>query len=476
VPTVKLPPLRTRHLRPGFRLSRLAYPRWLAPSHLPILTFAGLILAGTLLLILPGASTGPGLSWVDALFTATSATCVTGLAVVDTGTDLSFFGQWVVLLLIQCGGLGIMTFSTIFILLMGGRLSFLGRTVIQDTFTHSPDTRLASLIKHVLLLTLIIEGLGAALLFWRFAGIHPFGQSLFYSLFHAISAFCNAGFCLYSNSFEGFQHDPLLNLTIAGLIITGGLGFLVLMETRRLLFSRRTPLKARRLSVHSKMVLSLTLLLLTVGTMGFLVFEWQGGLADLPLPAKLLAAFFQSVTTRTAGFNTLNFGNLASITLFFTISLMFIGAGSGSTAGGIKVNTLGVLLALCRARLRGEEAVNLCHRTLSSSVVGRAIAVFAVSLVVVHVASMALVMTEMGLTPHAQNGRLFLELLFEVVSAFGTVGLSTGVTPTLSSTGKIILVLVMFTGRLGPLAVVLGLFGKERKAKLVYGESNVMVG
>jgi trk system potassium uptake protein len=325
-------------------------------------------------------------------------------------------------------------------------------------------------------LTLIIEFLGAALLFWRFAGIHPFGQSLFYSLFHAVSAFCNAGFCLYSNNFEGFQHDPLLNLTIASLIITGGLGFLVLMETRRWLFSRRNPLQARRLSVNSKMVLSLTLLLLIVGTVVFSVFEWHGGLADLPLPAKLMAAFFQSVTTRTAGFNTLNFGKLTSITLFFTISLMFIGAGSGSTAGGIKVNTLGVLLALCRARLRGEEAVNLFHRTLSPAVVGRAIAVFAVSLVVVHGASMALVMTEMGLTPHAQNGRLFLELLFEVVSAFGTVGLSTGITPTLSSTGKVILVLVMFTGRLGPLAIVLGLFGKERKARLEYGESSVMIG
>jgi trk system potassium uptake protein TrkH len=217
-------------------------------------------------------------------------------------------------------------------------------------------------------------------------------------------------------------------------------------------------------------------LLLTVGTLGFLLFEWHGVLVDLPLPDKLLAAFFQSVTTRTAGFNTLDFGKMASITLFFTISLMFIGAGSGSTAGGIKVNTLGVLLAMSRARLRGEEAVNIFHRTLSSSAVGRAIAVFAVSLVVVHGATMALVIAETGFTPQAQNGKFFLELLFEVVSAFGTVGLSTGVTPKLSSTGKLILVLVMFTGRLGPLAIVLGLFGKERKVKLEYGETSVMIG
>jgi trk system potassium uptake protein TrkH len=470
--------LHPRHhsLHPPFGLTGLAHRRWLAPSHLPILTFAGLILVGTLLLMLPAASTTLGLSWVDALFTATSATCVTGLVVVDTGTRLSLFGQWIVLLLIQLGGLGIMTFSTVFVLFMGGRLSFVGRTVLQDTFTHSPDTRLASLIKHVLLLTLILETLGAALLFLRFARIYPPGQALYYSLFHAISAFCNAGFSLFPDNFLGFRQDPLLNLTICGLIITGGLGFLVLVEVKQLVWARRTTHTARRLSVHSKLVLFLTLLLLTGGTLGFLIFEWHGGLADLHLPGKLMAAFFQSVTTRTAGFNTLNFGKMASITLFFALSLMFIGAGSGSTAGGIKVNTLGVLFALSRARLRGEEAVNIFHRTLSPTVVARAIAVFAVSFVVVHVATMALVMTEMGLTPYAQNGRLFLELLFEVVSAFGTVGLSTGITSTLSSTGKVILVLVMFTGRLGPLAIALGLFGKERKAKLEYPEGSVMVG
>jgi trk system potassium uptake protein TrkH len=224
------------------------------------------------------------------------------------------------------------------------------------------------------------------------------------------------------------------------------------------------------------MVLSLTLLLLMGGTLGFLIFEWHGGLSDLSVPAKVMAAFFQSVTTRTAGFNTLDFGKLASITLFFAISLMFIGAGSGSTAGGIKVNSLGVLFALSRARLRGEEAVNIFHRTLSPSAVARAVAVFAVSLVVVHVATMALVMTETGFTPHARNGTPFLELLFEVVSAFGTVGLSTGITSTLSSPGKVILVLVMFIGRLGPLAIAMGLFGKERKAKVEYAESSVMVG
>jgi trk system potassium uptake protein len=463
-------------LRSASRASGAAHRRWLAPSHLPILTFAGLILVGTLLLMLPAASTGPALSWVDALFTATSATCVTGLVVVDTGADLSLFGQWIVLLLIQCGGLGIMTFSTVFILFMGGRLSFIGRTVLQDTFTHGPDTRLASLIKHVLLLTLFLEALGAALLFLRFVGLYPPGQALYYSLFHAISAFCNAGFSLFPDNFMGFREDPLLNLTICGLIIAGGLGFLVLVEVKRLVFARSSPPTSRRLSVHSKIVLSLTLILLIGGTLGFLIFEWHGGLGDLPLPDKLMAAFFQSVTTRTAGFNTLDFGRLASITLFFAISLMFIGAGSGSTAGGIKVNTLGVLLALSRAHLRGEQAVNLFHRTLTPTVVARAVAVFAVSLVVVHVATMALVVTEMGFTPHAQNGRLFLELLFEVVSAFGTVGLSTGVTPTLSGPGKVILVLVMFTGRLGPLAIALGLFGRERKARLEYAESSVMVG
>ena len=450
--------------------------RFITPVNLPLLSFALLIIIGTILLMLPAAANGPRLAPVDALFTATSATCVTGLVVVDTGSRLSLFGQWVVLVLIQCGGLGIMTFSTVLIMLMTGRFSFIQRSVIQDTFTHRPDTRLPSLVLHVVIFTLVLEAAGAALLFLRFSGMYHPGRALYFAVFHAISAFCNAGFGLYSQSLMDFSGDPLVSLTMALLIICGGIGFLVMLELKRVLFRSHKARRARRLSVHSKLVLTLTALLLTVGTLGFLLYEWNNSMAGLSLPAKVMAAFFQSVTARTAGFNTLNFGKMANVTLLFTILLMFIGAASGSTGGGIKVNTLGVLFALSRSRLRGEETTSIFRRTLTAETVGRAISVFVVAVIVIYAATMALTVSELGTTIHAESRGLFLELLFEVVSAFATVGLSVGVTSKLSTLGKLILVVVMFVGRLGPLSIAVALSGREPRSTIQYAEENVMIG
>jgi trk system potassium uptake protein TrkH len=450
--------------------------RFITPVNLPLLSFALLIIIGTILLMLPAAANGPRLAPVDALFTATSATCVTGLVVVDTGSRLSLFGQWVVLVLIQCGGLGIMTFSTVLIMLMTGRFSFIQRSVIQDTFTHRPDTRLPSLVLHVVIFTLVLEAAGAALLFLRFSGMYHPGRALYFAVFHAISAFCNAGFGLYSQSLMDFSGDPLVSLTVALLIICGGIGFLVMLELKRVLFRSRKAGRARRLSVHSKLVLTLTALLLTVGTLGFLLYEWNNSMAGLSLPAKVMAAFFQSVTARTAGFNTLDFGKMANVTLLFTILLMFIGAASGSTGGGIKVNTLGVLFALSRSRLRGEETTSIFRRTLTAETVGRAISVLVVAVIVIYAATMALTVSELGTTIHAESRGLFLELLFEVVSAFATVGLSVGVTSKLSTLGKLILVVVMFVGRLGPLSIAVALSGREPRSTIQYAEENVMIG
>lgn len=448
----------------------------ITPVNLPIFSFAALILFGTVMLMLPVAVNGPVLHPVDALFTATSATCVTGLVVVDTGSRLSLFGQWVVLVLIQCGGLGIMTFSTVLILVISGRFSFLSRSVVQDTFTRAPDTRLPALIRDVVLFTFALEATGALLLFFAFYDLYSPAGALYYAVFHAVSAFCNAGFCLYSQSFAQFKDVPLLNFTVCALIITGGLGFLVLFELKRLFLSPGRPQHARRLSVHSKLVLGLTGLLLALGAGSFLVFEWGGAMAGLSIPIKVMAAFFQSVTTRTAGFNTLNFGNMANVTLVLTMLLMFVGAASGSTGGGIKVNTLGVLFALSRSRLRGEESTNIFHRTLAPDAVGRAISVLVISVAVIYGATIALLATELGTAAHSASRGLFLELLFEVVSAFGTVGLSMGATPTLSYLGKLIIVLVMFTGRLGPLTLAVFLSGKERRLGYRYAEENVMIG
>ena len=450
--------------------------RLITPVNLPILSFAALILTGTLLLILPAAANGPRLSFVDGLFTATSATCVTGLIVVDTGSRLSLFGQWVVLVLIQCGGLGIMTFSTVLILVVTGRFSFMQRSVIQDSFTHGPDTALPSLVRHVVLFTLLLEAAGAAMLFLRFSEIYHPGRALYFAVFHAISAFCNAGFCLYRQSLMDFSGDPLVSLTVAFLIIFGGIGFLVLLELKRLFLNRGRSRRGGRLSVHSKLVLTLTIILLAGGTVGFLISEWNRSMGGLSGPSKFLAAFFQSVTARTAGFNTLDFGKMANVTLLFTILLMFVGAASGSTAGGIKVNTLGVLFALSRSRLRGEEGTSIFRRSLSPETVGRAISVFVLAVVLIYAATMALTVSELGTTMHQESRGLFLELLFEVVSAFGTVGLSVGITPQLSSVGKLIIILVMFLGRLGPLSIAVALTGKETRSRFKYAEENVMIG
>jgi trk system potassium uptake protein TrkH len=359
---------------------------------------------------------------------------------------------------------------------MTGKFSFTQRSVIQDTFTHSPDTRLPSLGRHVVMFTLLLELVGAALLFLRFSGMYHPAKALYFAVFHAVSAFCNAGFCLYSQSFIDFKSDPLVNLTVALLIICGGIGFLVMLELKRIFLERHQTRRARRLSVHSKLVLTLTCLLLTVGTMGFLVYEWNQSLAGLSFPTKLMAAFFQSVTARTAGFNTLNFGKMANVTLLFTILLMFIGAASGSTGGGIKINSLGVLFALSRSRLRGEEATSIFRRTLSPETVGRAISVFVVAVIVIYAATMALTVSELGTTIHEESRGLFLELLFEVVSAFGTVGLSVGLTSKLSTLGKLILIVVMFVGRLGPLSIAVALSGKQPSSKFQYAEENVMIG
>jgi trk system potassium uptake protein TrkH len=450
--------------------------RLITPLNLPLLSFGALILGGTILLMLPAAANGPPLRAIDALFTATSATCVTGLVVVDTGTRLSLFGQWVVLILIQCGGLGIMTFSTVLMLLVSGRFSLVSRSVIQDSFTHTPDVRLRSLVRHVLLLTLLIEGAGAALLLIRFLAIYPPAKALYHAVFHATSAFCNAGFCLYSDSLTGFRADPLVNLTVCGLIITGGIGFLVLMELTRLFRKSVKPSRPRRLSLHSKLALCVTLFLLAVGTAVFLFTEWHVSMSGLPIPLKVMTAFFQSVTARTAGFNTLDFGTMANVTLVFTILLMFIGASSGSTGGGIKTNTVGVLFALSRSVLRGEQSPHIFKRAIASTTMGRAISVLVASAMVVYMATMAMIYTEVGFVSHETSRGLFLELLFEVVSAFGTVGLSVGITPHLTWGGKLILVLVMYIGRLGPLSIAVALAGKERRPTYQYAEEHIMIG
>ena len=452
---------------------RISKALFQSPARISITGFAILISIGTALLMLSSATNSSSLGFVDALFTSTSATCVTGLVVVDTGKVFSSFGQLVILVLIQTGGLGIMTMSTLFILMAGRRPSLAGQIVIKDTFTQGRDRSVLSILRDVLLFTFAIEGIGTALMFFRFFQGTNVMEALYISAFHSISSFCNAGFSLFSESFVAYQGDWFLNIVMCLLIVSGGIGFLVFSELKQ-----QFPLNRRswsRLSLHSKLVLSTTAILLLFSSFLIITMEWHNTLAPLSIPDRFLAGFFQSVTARTAGFNTLSIGNMANETLFVLILLMFIGASPGSCGGGIKTTTLTCLAMLGVSRLRGLERPQLFHRTISNESVGKAISVVMVSAVVVIIATMALLMTELGEVAHPMSRGKFLELFFEVVSAFGTVGLSTGVTEGLSIAGKLIITFVMFVGRLGPLVIALAV-SRRGAPRYYYADEPIMIG
>ena len=423
--------------------------------------------------MLPVAATGRRLGLIDALFTATSASCVTGLSVVDTGQTFSLFGQAVIMGLIQVGGLGIMTLSTLFIMLAGKRPSLTGNELINDTFSHSGTHNIASMVRNIILVTLMIELCGAFVMFFRFYPNHPMPKAIWYAVFHSVSAFCNAGFSTFSDSFTGFQGDVVVNTVISLLIIAGGIGFIVMFDCVHVL--RLKNRRWTRLSLHAKIVLTGSALLLLFGTVLFFFMEMENSLKGMPLLKQMMVSFFHAVSARTAGFNTVAIGELANETLFFLMLLMFVGAAPGSCGGGIKVTTALTLILHGASRFRGNEHVRLFNRTIPERCIGKAIGVVLLSMLVIFMATMLLLATELGDVSHIETRGAFLEILFEAVSAFGTVGLSTGLTGTLSSAGKLIVVVVMFMGRLGPLVIALGI-QKQKIRRVQYAEENIMIG
>jgi trk system potassium uptake protein TrkH len=423
---------------------RLPPPAWVA------LSFLGLILAGTLLLKLPVATPGgQPIGWVDALFTSTSASCVTGLAVRDTGTGFTGFGQGVLLALIQVGGLGVMTFS-LFYLVLGGRASVEQRELVEQTLVGAANLRPRQLLRVVFLFTVTCEAIGAALLYPLLAGDLA-GGALWSSVFHSVSAFCNAGFSLLPDSLVRYRGAPVVNAVIATLIVLGGLGFLAVTDLLR----HRG--RWRPLTLHTKIVVAISGALVALGTLGFWLLERRGSLAGLGAGEQALASLFQSVTARTAGFNTVDFGALAPATLLGVIALMFVGGSPGSCAGGIKTTTAATLLLTLRAELTGRRHVNAFGRTLSRGAVAAAFAVTSSALVAANVGLFALLVAEAA----GAGGARFLDLAFESMSALATVGLSTGVTPGLEPASKLVLVALMFLGRVGPLTLAAILAGRR---------------
>lgn len=433
-------------------------------------SFALFILTGSLLLMQPVAHTGSRLGFVDALFTATSATCVTGLTVVDTGSDFSLLGQILILIMIQAGGLGIITFSTAFLYMLEGRLSIGSRDLLFETLAQGPVPNIRRLLKIVFTSTFIVEGIGAVILSLRFLQDMPAGKAVYYGIFHSISAFCNAGFSLFSDSLVRYQGDAIINITIFSLIIIGGLGFIVIYELLHVRHKR-----FRFLSYHSKIVLSTSGLLILLGALLFYALEWKNTLGSSPVHTKFLTSIFQSITTRTAGFNTVDFVHLTNPTLFIIICLMFIGASPSSCGGGIKVTTAAVLFAFLRARFHNQDQVNLYNRQVHSDSLSKAMSIGFFSMVLVILGTMLLLATELAGVAHTDSRGMFLELLFEATSAFGTVGLSVGITPTLSTAGRIIVAALMFVGRLGPLTVAMSI-GRKKRPGYNLAKERVLIG
>ncbi len=459
----------------GLRRLTLPVSRWLVrfPGRAPILGFLLLIGIGTLLLMLPAASADAPIGFIDALFTATSAGCVTGLIVMDTGTAFSGFGEGVILLLIQTGGLGIMTISTLFLMIAGRRTGLMGRMVIHDTFTQKRNLNPGDIVRNVILMACSLELIGAVILFFCFLPDHGAGRAVYLAVFHAVSAFCNAGFSLFPDSLMGYAEHWVVNLTVCFLIIAGGIGFLVLSELKRMFpFGKRSW---SRLSLHSKLVISTSLILWGAGTLLFLMMEWHNTLAPLSIPDRFLAAFFQSVTTRTAGFNTLAIENLSSGALFLIIVFMFIGACPGSCGGGVKTTTVGSLFLLGISRLRGHKFPRIFYRTIPMTSVWRAINVVMLSTGIIVFSLMLLLAGELGALSPALSRSGFLDLFFEAVSAFGTVGLSTGVTGGLTPFGKLVITAEMFIGRLGPLVIGIAI-SRQINSRYHYAEEEIMIG
>jgi trk system potassium uptake protein TrkH len=443
---------------------------FLSPQRSLVLSFGFLILLGTAVLTLPWSTNTGSIDPLDALFTATSAVCVTGLIVVDTGGYFSPWGQGVILGLIQAGGLGIMTFSVFFYHLLGMDISLRGRVAVQERFTYSPVRNIFYIVKMVLVYTITVEIIGMCLLFVGWLQSYPLGTALYLSCFHAISAFCNAGFCLFEESLIAYRANVLVNLTVVSLIILGGIGFVVLHELRR---------KAERgspFSLHTKLVLATTVSLIVAGALLFFLLEQKNTLSGLPLKDGALIALFQSVTARTAGFSTVDFRQLSDATLFIFVILMFIGASPGSCGGGVKTTNLAILFFIAWNRFTGRSEVNMLKRTLPKETATRSITLLVASALLVTLVLILLNIFQGGMVPHPQARGLFLELLFETVSAFGTVGLSTGTTANLTPLGKIVITITMFVGRLGPLTLAYALAKKGEGKRFQYTEENVMVG
>lgn len=454
----------------GPRLEEHRPRRRLSPAQVLAVGFVGLIVTGTLLLELPMATeTGERLSLVDAFFTATSAICVTGLIVVDTPNAFSFFGELVILGLIQAGGLGYMTLSAMLVVTLGRRLTLRERSTLQEALNVHSREGLVRFLKSVVKTSFAVEAAGAVVLALWWWPEHGFRDASWLGLFHAVSAFNNAGFSLFPDSLVRYRGDLLVNLVVTGLIVAGGLGFFVLRDLRHC----RT---FGELTLHTRLALVLTGSLLAVSFAAFLALEWANPatLGPLSWHESLLAAWFAAVTPRTAGFNTIDVGAMTVPAIFLMLVLMFVGANPGGTGGGVKTTTFGVTVLALWATVRGEAEPVVFGRRIPAEVVARAFFISLLGFLALNIVVAAVLVVER---------HDLMKTLFETTSAFGTVGLSMGeggqpvsLSAHFSDAGKLLMVAMMFIGRVGPLTVAVALAGRREHSHVRYPEGRVMIG
>lgn len=428
------------------------------------LGFLTVIFLGAIILSLPISSANrESTSFLDSLFTSTSAVCVTGLVTLNTSAYWSVFGQTVIMMLIEIGGLGFMSFTTLIAIVIGKRITLRERLVMQEAMNTFSIQGLVSMVRYVFGFTFAVQLFGALLMSTQFIPKYGLKTGIFYSIFHSISAFCNAGFDLFGNSLVGYSDNIVIILVISALIIIGGIGFTVWLE----IYHYKS---GKRLTVHAKIVILMSVVLVFGGAILMFIFECRNPetLAGMNFKDKVLNAFFASVTPRTAGFNSISINGMTMAGKFLTILLMFIGGSPGSTAGGLKTSTFGIIILTVISVIKGREDTEVFGRRFAKELVYKAFALLFIGVGLIIVVTMMLSYTEVGAT--------FMDLLYETTSAFGTVGLTTGLTPNLSNIGKVLIMLMMYFGRVGPLTVALALTRKRKKTGYKYPEGKILIG
>ena len=432
-----------------------------------LLSFVIVTVLGGILLSLPiSVNYGKSVKLIDGFFIATSAICVTGLSSIDIGSVYNTFGQIIILILIQLGGLGVITFTSVIIIMISKKIGYYTKKIVQEDINIDTTFRIEEYVKKVIFSVILIEFIGAVVLFFEFIKRFSFFKAVYYSLFHSVSAFCNAGFALFSDNLYGFKNSFLINITIPLLIFLGGIGFSTILNCYNV-FTK----KEKRLTLTTKLSIKISIFLIIAGTFAMFILEYsnKSTIGNLSFVQKLEASFFQSVSTRTAGFNTISILGLKRSTSLLFIILMFIGASPGSTGGGIKTTTLGLIVLGTLVTLKNKDAVEYDKRSISWRIYSKAIAILFISLIYTVICVFLLILFE--------RNKNFLDLAFEVYSAFGTVGLSRDLTPSLSDISKFILIVTMFVGRVGPLTITLALSKSNlKKGHYTYPQENILIG